>query len=80
MPASDPFVCLGPGPTGGLTVPVAALRLAWDLEERGFRLSQEGDTLYVEPARSLTEADRAGLRRWKHHVLALMDYEPPAVA
>ena len=43
-------VCLRPGPSGGgLTVPVQPLRLLWDLEGRGFTLTQDGETLVVQP-------------------------------
>ncbi len=61
---------------GGLAVPVAPLRLLWDLEDRGFTVRQDGADLLVMPSRTLTEADRAAIRRWKPHILALLAYEP----
>ena len=46
---TESFVSLCPGEFGGLTVPVRALRLLWDLEARHFNLSHAGDRLLVEP-------------------------------
>src|SRR4051794_28994683 len=70
-PASDRFVYL----RGGLTVPVEPLQLMFDLQERGFRLQADGDNaLIVQPAQLLTGEDRRQIRRWKLHVLALLDY------
>jgi len=70
--ASEPsFVFL----RGGLTVPRVSLELALDLERRGFSMRREGSDLLVEPGRSLTEEDRAQIRRWNTHVLALLEYE-----
>ena len=44
---------------GGLTLPFAAYRLAWDLEARGLRMGVDGDFLTVLPPELLTENDRA---------------------
>ena len=33
----------------GFTLPLAAFRLAWELEERGLQLGVDGDTLTVRP-------------------------------
>lgn len=60
----------------GVVVPLAALRLLWSLEERGFALSPQGDRLLVVPGAELTEVDREQIRRWKSHLLALMTYTP----
>ena len=77
MPAaSETFVAL----KGGLTVPVAPLLLVFQLQERGFTLSQEGDVLVIRPRRLLTDADCQAITRWKHHILALLAYEPPEVS
>jgi len=63
---------------GGLTVPIAALRLAWQLEERGFRLAiAGGDTLRVTPGSKLTAEDLAALRVHKAALLEIVAYVPP---
>jgi hypothetical protein len=69
MKTSD-FVTL----KSGLTLPVAALQLAWALEDRGLHFSADGDILSVGPGDRLTDADRAQIRRWKTHLLALVGY------
>lgn len=74
--ASDRFVSL----RGGLVLPVEPILLALDLEARGIRLSVDGDSLLVHPKAALTAADRAALRRWKLHVMTLVQYQPPEVA
>jgi hypothetical protein len=74
LPKPSDFVVLP-----GLCVPVASLRLLLDLEQRGFTLAGFGDDILVRPAANLTDDDRLQLRRWKRHVRALLDYEPPAV-
>jgi hypothetical protein len=71
MTASD-FVIL----RGGLSVPITPLLLLLDLEARGFRATRDGDDL-VQPGRDLTADDRTAIRRWKLHLLALLDYDPP---
>jgi hypothetical protein len=69
--ASDRYVML----TGGLILPVSAIELALELEERSFRLSREDDsTLVVRPCERLTREDCRRIRRWKWHLLALLDY------
>lgn len=70
---SEPFVFL----RGGLTIPLAPFQLALDLERRGFSMRREGDDLLVVPGRELTNEDRTMITRWKTHVLALLDYQPP---
>jgi hypothetical protein len=61
-----------------LALPVEAIRLALKLEERGFLLSREGEeTLVVHPPERLTEEDCRSIRRWKWHLLALLDYRSP---
>lgn len=71
MNSSERFVTLRTGPA----VPVECLRLAWDLEARGcrFALTSTG-RLDVSPRHLLTEADRAGLRRWRDHLVMLLDH------
>jgi hypothetical protein len=62
---------------GGLTVPLAPFELVLGLERRGFSMRREGGDLLVVPGRCLTEEDRTLIRRWKTHILALLEYEPP---
>ena len=68
--ASD-FVVL----RGGLSLPLAPFLLALDLEQRGLHLTLEGDVLKVGPCDLLTDADRALIRRWKAHLLAIVAYD-----
>jgi len=64
--------------TGGLAMPLEPILLALKLEERGFVLTRDGpDTLIVEPHQLLSIDDCSGIRRWKWHLLALVDYRPP---
>ncbi len=80
------LVLLAPGEQhvtlrGGLTLPLPALRLVWDLEERGFDVSLDAsEQPVVEPAAVLTDRDRAALRRWRRHVAALIRYVDEVVA
>lgn len=70
MSASD-FVVLP-----GLTLPLAAVQLALDLENRGLRLTiDDGDVLVVGPRERLTSADRKAIRLWKRHLLAIVSYD-----
>jgi hypothetical protein len=73
---SDRYVLL----RGGLAIPVDPMLLALELEERGFRLHREDDVLVVQPHERLTRDDCARIRRWKLHLLALLDYQPPRVS
>lgn len=63
----------------GYTVPLAPWRLVLDLQERGLSFERDGDDIVVRPKALLTDQDREALRRWKRHVLVLLDYEPPEV-
>ena len=70
----DRYVLLG----NGFALPLEPLQLAWELHDRGLHLSREGsDTLVVQPHQSLTLEDRERIRRWKPHLLALLDYQAP---
>jgi hypothetical protein len=60
---------------GGLTVPSPPLFLLLDLESRGFRVSVDAGDLLIEPSGQISEAERALLRRWKAHVVALVTYD-----
>ena len=64
---------------GGLVVPAQSCLLAFELEDRGFTLSRNGDVLVVQPHERLTRDDCSRIRRWKLHLLALLDYTPPEV-
>jgi hypothetical protein len=67
MNASD-FVVL----RSGLTLPLPAVRLALDLENRGLRLQVEGAGLTVSPRDRITDEDRTQIRLWKHHLIAII--------
>jgi hypothetical protein len=58
----------------GCSLPVESIELALDLEARGFTLEQDGDTLIVQPYQRLTPGDCMQIRRWKYHLLAVLDY------
>jgi hypothetical protein len=64
---------------GGFTVPMEPVLLLLALEARGVCLSRDGDELLVQPGTRLTDQDRIELRRWRWHLLALVDYVPPEV-
>lgn len=71
--SSDRFVVL----RGGLALPLEPVTLVLDLEARGFHLGRgDDDRIVVRPFSRLTDSDRAALRRWRHHVLALIAYVP----
>jgi hypothetical protein len=61
---------------GGLTLPVGPVLLVLGLEARGFTLRRDGDDILVTPFSGLRDDDKRALRRWKQHVLALLDYVP----
>ena len=75
MAASD-YVTL----RGGLCVPLAPMLLALQLEERGVHMQRDGENVCVKPWSRVTEQERAELKRWKTHILALLDYQAPEVA
>lgn len=63
---------------GGLSLPLDVVLLALDLEIRRIKCVREGDVLSVRKIEGgkpdLTDQDRAQIRQWKHHLLALVDY------
>ena len=66
---------------GGLILPTAAIDLALDLEWRGIRLGVgPHGTLLAEPGCLITDDDRASIRRWKWHLLAITTYNSEGVA
>ena len=82
MPTSDDvwdrFIELGHDGTGPI-VPADSYHLYLDLRERGFTFTVEaGDrspVLVVCPPDLLTDDDCKSIRRWKWHLLALMDFD-----
>lgn len=62
---------------GGLTLPIAVWLLALDLESRGVQMAVDGDQLVVSPRELVTEADIAQIRRWKSHLIAVVQYQAP---
>jgi hypothetical protein len=72
---SEPVVVL----KGGVVLPLAAVRFAFDLEQRGFQLRVEaGDALFVGPRDRLTEDDRVRIRAWKSYLLLILTYDADA--
>ena len=80
--AMSEFVTLTVGPAGGLTVPLDAFNLANELlTKRELLLVQVGDKLRIRnrdgTAPALSAEDQARIRQYKHHLLALISYQPP---
>lgn len=68
--SAESFVIL----RSGLAVRVEAVRLLIDLESRGVQLERDGCDILLRAPANVTDEDRAGLRRFKVHVLALIDH------
>ena len=65
---------------GGFIVPAEPLLLLLRLESCGFRFRLAGDGMpEVGPFDELTAADRAALRRWRNHIVLLLQYMPDDV-
>ena len=75
MASGSEYVCL----RGGFMVPLEPMLLLFELEDRGFKLTQDGDSLIVRPHSQLTRVDYDRVRRWKAHLLALVNYQPPQI-
>ena len=60
---------------GGVTVSIAALRLAWDLEARGFtvRLADDGGLL-VSPRTKISTDDDVAIRQHRAELIVLARY------
>src|SRR5262245_32758895 len=56
----------------GLALPLAAVKLAIDLESRGIGLAIEGEALAVGPSDRLTDEDREAIRRWRGHLIEIV--------
>jgi len=68
---SDRYVLL----RGGVTVPYAALLVAWDFERRGFTVDPvDDDHVMVRPGSALSDADVALIRRHKPALIAIARY------
>ena len=59
---------------GGLSVPLAALRLLWDLEARGFSIVVDDDGLIVRPRAQITPADDQAIRQHRDELISLVQY------
>lgn len=73
MPDSEPTTVTL---RGGLCVPLTALQLLWQLEDRGFRvrLDDRDGALVVSPGANLTPDDREAIRTHKPELLRLVAY------
>jgi len=61
--------------TGGFTVSIDALRLAWDLEDRQFEIRVvDGVGLTVRPRSRLTSDDDHAIRTHRDELIALTRY------
>lgn len=60
---------------GGFTVPLDAVRLLLELEDRGLRIRLDADgAVLIGPQRHLTDADREAIRRYRDELRALIRY------
>lgn len=62
---------------GGTPVPLAAIQLALDLEERGITMRLDDGTLVVRPRSLLTEDDIARIREHRDALKTFVAYEAP---
>jgi len=65
----------------GPTSPLAALRLLWDLEDRGytFRISEGRLVVAGAGIGALSAEDRSAIVQWKSHLVELAGYRAPEV-
>jgi hypothetical protein len=59
---------------GGLTVPLGALQVLWDLEARGFDISEDAGMLVVAPKSRITADDDQAIREHRDELLTLVKY------
>jgi hypothetical protein len=62
---------------GGLTIPLRALQIAWDLEERGISLRlhpADAGRLLAAPSKLLTDTDRAAMRQYRKALAQIVAY------
>jgi len=64
---------------GGVAVPLPALRLAWELEDRGFSVTEDGTGLLVRPRHNLTDDDRVAIRAWRDALRVVVRYRADEV-
>lgn len=57
---------------GRLTVPRDVVDILFELESNGLSLEPDGDYLLVRPSGVLTDEQRVRVKRWKHHILAII--------
>ena len=62
---------------GGLQVPLAAIQLGLELEERGIELRLDGDTLVARPGHLVSNDDLARIRHFRADLKRLVRYEAP---
>jgi hypothetical protein len=63
---------------GGLSVPLPALQILWDLEQRCFSVTvSEDGLLKVRPGEQLTEHDRQRIRQHRDALVMLVQYVAP---
>jgi hypothetical protein len=71
MPNASEVVVL----RGGVSVTLPALRLAWDLENRGCTLNLDSDeSLLVRPRGLLTDEDRRDIQTWREDLKRIIRY------
>lgn len=58
---------------GRLTVPREALYAVLDAELKGVQLQAEGSSIVVHPVGILSDEEKNNLKRWRWHVLAILD-------
>jgi hypothetical protein len=68
MTSPSEVIALRAGPT----VALAALRVLWQLEARGFSFEVREDRLYVTPRDQLTPIDEADIRTYRDELCALV--------
>jgi hypothetical protein len=60
---------------GGVSIPLSALELAWDLEARGMTLAVDDDGwLLVTPRRLLTQADEVAIAALRGELVRIVHY------
>ena len=79
------FVTLKPDMRTGFapTLPIEAIELAIDLEQRGFEMwLDQWEQVVIAPAQELSDRDRAAIARWRLHLGAIVGYscDAPPIA
>lgn len=67
---------------GGAVAPWAVVAWLLDLEARGIPLQVDANHRFIVPSSDprLTDADRAGMARWRHHLRCIVEHRPPEVS